>query len=319
MTVYTIASEMDSFEMLVPGYNINGGGPPGSRTTTRLSSGGKAILRTPDINEAWFHLIFASANFLNSGANVIYIKNTVSGKNQFRLISGGNSVTIAVAWSANGSVYNNLGSFVFFSVAGFVTLDLHFKTGASGFFEAFTDGTRACLFTGSYVTDDVAFNGIELTGAGNMDVAQLIVADESTLGWTLNTIAPSAAGASSAWGGLFSDVNEIGLTNFLNFASTNTIGALTTYTITDMVTFAATTREIKDVWYNCSADKTAGSTVTDFAPVIRTGGTNYIGPTFGILPVAGSVNFKKNYTLAPSGVAWTEALVNAMEAGYIAS
>jgi hypothetical protein len=323
MAVLAVANEADSWEILAGGALTQTGAPlaSGARSVLRVANTGRVLTRFSDISEGWIRIWWADNNNLNS-LGQIYIKNNTSGKNQFRISWSGSSAAATVAWSADGITFTTLGSYtVNPSFTGY-WLDYHFKLGASGIFEVFFEGALSARFTGSYITNDAVANGFEIFAGstGQMfSMSSVIIADEPTLGWTLGSIAPSGVGTSTAWGGLFSDINDIGALNPLNFISTNTPSSMSTFAMTDMITFASATREIKDVWFHCSAEKTAVSTAVDIAPVIRTSGINYTGSAFGVLPSAGAVNFKKNYPLSPAGVAWTEALVNAVEAGFVAS
>jgi hypothetical protein len=134
----------------------------------------------------------------------------------------------------------------------------------------------------------------------------------------IETLRPTADGATSGWtpnsgSAHYSRVNETGEDGDTSYVSTATVGATDTYAMADSV--AASGLTILDVIAYAMARKESAVTHS-VAPVVRTGGTTYPGagvnPPNSLAYTALLAEFPVN---PATGVAWTQAEINAIEAG----
>ena len=92
-------------------------------------------------------------------------------------------------------------------------IDIYIKRHAStGEFTVYKDGEVVVTFTGDTETSASAFDRIRWSGLVGSDkelnLSQVIVADETTIGMKLATLAPSSNGTYSAWIGDYTDVAQ---------------------------------------------------------------------------------------------------------------
>lgn len=139
--------------------------------------------------------------------------------------------------------------------------------------------------------------------------SQVIVADESTIGWKLATFYPSGNGANTAWTGTFADVDEI-VYNDGDFISSAVANDIETFTLTGP---SLGTSAVKAVAVTTRVRRnTTGPQNLQHA--LRVGGTNYFGSTKAL-----DVGFTPEITLwatdPSTGIAWVPGDVAAVEAG----
>ena len=93
-------------------------------------------------------------------------------------------------------------------------IDIHCDMAASGSFTLYQDDSQIAQFTGDTTQAAASADNALLgpTGFGHY-VSQVIIADESTLTWQMETILATADGAATAWTGDKDDINEVGLYN----------------------------------------------------------------------------------------------------------
>lgn len=129
----------------------------------------------------------------------------------------------------------------------------------------------------------------------------------------VKTLRATGAGNYSQWSGTAADVNEISLNNS-NYNRSDTAGQLQSYDMTTLTLPASYT--IGGLFYAFIARNDGANAPLNVQGLLRTGGTDYvtsnltpINPAFGPLQARWDVN-------PNTGLAWTEANINAMELGF---
>ena len=131
----------------------------------------------------------------------------------------------------------------------------------------------------------------------------------------VETIMPNAVGSSSQWtplggGNNYLEVDEAQPDDDTSYVSDSTVGNKDTYGMGDLV---VTTGTIKGIQVGLYARKDSAGT-RQIAPVVRSGATEQDGASWAIGASYG-LNLQAFETDPATGVAWTIAGINAMEAG----
>jgi hypothetical protein len=132
-----------------------------------------------------------------------------------------------------------------------------------------------------------------------------------TVGAIVPTVKATGAGANTGWSGAFSDVNEIGINDTTTQAAVSA-GLKSTHAMGDITVPAGF--EIRSV-FNWTRAKNDGTAPNNLKSVIRQGGVDYSsGDVANIGLGYGPVGAR--YDTAPDSSNWTQAIFNAIEAGY---
>lgn len=203
--------------------------------------------------------------------------------------------------------------------AGAAAIDLYINVHAStGEFRVFKDGTEIGTFTGDTSIDNSTFGRIHFKGqtgtANELHVSQVIASSESTIGWVLVTLSPDGNGANTSWTGSYTDIDEFAL-NTADYIEAIATNLVETSTLSN-INAAYSTYNVKAVGVAMRASNDSGSVISDLQACVRVSSLNYFSPNLG-LPKDGS-DYSLQYiweTNPNTSAAWSQAAVNALEAG----
>lgn len=324
MTVYAVGGEADTFS-LVSGHTFaheTGGG----RYDANLSRG--AMLVTNAVSEiylpfgttltsAWVHMRVYQET-LAAGTSYISFRNAAGDETEYRLnIDASGFITVERFKSAS---YTALGttSAAVFQADTLQDVDIFYTRNlTTGIFQIYRNGVLLLNFSGDSDTESaigmIRFEGLTLN-TREMNVSQVIVADESTIGWKLATLSPDGNGAQTAWTNDYTAVDEFSY-NSADFIETNATNQTETFTLAD-INAAYSTYNVKAVAVGARASNDSGSAVADIQAVVRIAGTDYTSANLS-LTKDGSEYTKQNVwnTNPATTAAWAQAAVNALEAG----
>ena len=183
--------------------------------------------------------------------------------------------------------------------------------GASATVNVWVDGVLVITYTGDVTVSGVtSLDTVVLSSdaGGSAYASEIIVADQDTRTLRLATLAPAGAGTTDAWTGAYTDVNEVVL-NDATSVYTNATSQDEEFTLSTLPAGAVSIVALK-AGARCSA--TAGSTPTNIAVGIRSGGTTSAGT-----PVGQTTAWTENERLMGvnpvTGLAWTQSAVNALQ------
>lgn len=139
--------------------------------------------------------------------------------------------------------------------------------------------------------------------------SQVIVADESTIGWRLATFYPSGAGATSSWTGAYTDIDETSYNDadFINSATANQVStfaqtgpAMTGYTVKAVIVAARAKR--------------GSSGPANLQLALRSAGTDYFSASHALgLGYTAEQNVWE--TNPATGAAWVNTAISAIQPG----
>lgn len=205
-------------------------------------AGSASYIESPEWTETddiWIHFEVYQNPPVTSGTQTqIATFLNAAGTEVARITSDNPSLGGTQTWQLqywNGSAWTNLGS-SFTSAAGREVVDIHLVTNtASGSGSVYFSGTLRS--TGSANLSTIAgvaqMRGYGKTSGIGMGVAlsQVIVADEPTVGWRLFTVPVSGVGATSAWTGSRTEIDEISYSD-ADFISSGTADQVSTFAVT---------------------------------------------------------------------------------------
>lgn len=126
----------------------------------------------------------------------------------------------------NGSAWVLIGSELYIETSAVQTIDIHAKVNsATGSIAVYFEGTKRAEVASADLSGITNIAQLAFYGrAGAYTerfISQVIVATETTIGWRLTTVAPTATGASSAWTGTVAEVDEaiVSDADFINTSS----------------------------------------------------------------------------------------------------
>jgi hypothetical protein len=163
--------------------------------------------------------------------------------------------------------------------------------------------------------DVVIYDGQANDPQNNADINDFI--GDCAVSWLL----PTAIGTNNQWtpstglavdGNNYDRVNDPTPPGDSNYVESSTTNAIDSYAIADLPTAAANIKSVQLMHYAKKTD--AGS--RSMAGVIRTGSTDYLGPTLS-LPSSYTYNITGTWGKNPSGTpaAWTKANIDGLEIG----
>lgn len=191
------------------------------------------------------------------------------------------------------------------------------RAASGGIFNVYLNGASIFTFTGNTNTDSLIgqlrFKG--LVGASNeMNVSQIIIADEPTLGFKCVTLTPNANGANTAWTNDYTAIDEA-VYDSADFIETNTVNAIETYGLSD-IPAGLSTFNVKAVVVATRSSNDSGSTITDIQGAVRLAGVNYFSANMGLTKDGNEYSVQAVFNTNPAtAAAWTQAEVNGAEAG----
>lgn len=184
--------------------------------------------------------------------------------------------------------------------------------GASSTVNVYVNGALAFNFVGSTAITGVSSLdcvGIRWGTAGNTrGMSEFIVADEDTRSMSVVTMAPSAAGTTDNWAGLFSAVNPI-VINDANSVTTNTVALDEQFNLIDLPTGVFSIPMVK---VTARASTSTGATATKIALGVNSGGTVAVGSNITLTTsFADQEQFFANNPV--TSAAWTQAQMNPLQ------
>lgn len=200
------------------------------------------------------------------------------------------------------------------SYTGSVThrIDINIQNyGAAATVTVYLDGVSRIAYTGN-----ISFGGTVTSvdsvwiRSGNqlVYVSEMIVADEDSRTMSLVTLAPSAAGTTDTWTGVYTDVNE----TTINDANTVYVDADVQDEQFNLNNLPAGVFQIRAVKGSMRGTKTGGATATKVGVGINSGGTVDAGTLQNM--TTGWVTYERLMLVNPvTGVAFTLSEINSLQ------
>lgn len=324
MTVYAMAGEADSFSLgtsMAYAHETTSG-----RYESNLSRGAMIVTQGASeiyvpfgttLSDFWIHFRLYQEGAPASTESYFYIKNAAGTEDEYRIqINSDSTWTIQRFKSATYTTLGTTSSAVLLDAAG--DIDIHVvRNISSGVFQIYKNGVSVFNFTGDTDTTSVPgmiyFEGMT-TSTREMDISQVVVADESTIGWKVATLSPTGNGANTAWTNDYLNVDEFVYDN-TDFIETNSVGVIETYT-TSGINAAYSTYNVKAVAVAARMSNDSGSSVADVQFVVRVSGTNYTSPNAGLTKDGNEYSKQYIWNTNPNtSSAWSQAQVNGAEIG----
>lgn len=201
---------------------------------------------------------------------------------------------------------------------GDFTLDINYV--GAGWVRAYRNGELVGSFTGDPrlgFTGGIRFNKVRSARAtstwGESCFSQIINADEDIRFIKPVTCYPNAAGTTNTATGAYTDVDEIGESG-VDYVQGTAAGQKFTFNLTNLNAVLGTV-QVRSVWFRARVQGPDGVSPTTFKINVRTNGAEYQGAA--VVPgSAGWTLVTQKYDSNPNtGLAWTNALIDAMEAG----
>lgn len=276
------------------------------------SNGGIAskFLDVP-LQEGWFRIRMNGATSGNYATGSLMFMYDTSGNTLFALRSNNGDVhvrryTTPSAFIEGDNVPLSTGPHYF---------DYNFKIATTGgFMRFYLDNVLAYAYEG----DTSKYAGAPLGeikftdyfALGDVTLGNFIIADEDTRGMLIRNIEPEAAGDLSQQTGAYTDVVNASSRNDSTGLTSDVADQITTFQLKDT---PAGNPIQKGVFINARAVRGAtGPQKTNL--LLRTGGSNFHGPD--VDPGVAAKMVTRGWGLNPNtGLAWTTAEVNALQAG----
>lgn len=324
MAVFAVGAEADTFSLgasMAFAHETTAG-----RFESNLSRGAMLVTQGASeiylpfgtaLSDFWIHMRLYQEDASASTESYFYIKNAAGTEDEYRIqMNSDGTWTIQRYKSATYTTLGTTAAAVLVNAAA--DIDIHVTRNlTTGLFAIYKNGVSIFNFTGDTDTTSVPamiyFEGMT-TNTKEMNISQVIIADESTIGWKLSTLSPTGNGANTAWTNDYLNVDEFVYDN-TDFIETNVVGNFETYTSSG-INAAYSTYNVKAVTVAARMSNDAGSAVADVQFVVRTGGTNYTSPNSS-LPKDGA-EYSKQYTWNSNpntAGAWSQSQVNAAEIG----
>lgn len=327
MAVLAVGGEADTFT-LVSGSAFAHESTAGryesnaSRTSMLVTSGASEIrlLFGSSVSTFWAHMYLYQEALPSSNADVIVFMNAAGTEGEYKVIMNTDgSWTFqkfkTATWTTIGSttaavaVINNSGASFDFQIVRHIT---------AGTFNVFKDGVSIFSFTAGDTDTDSAVGSVKFSGTTTntreLNVSQVIIADESTVGWKLQTLYPDGNGANTSWTGDYTAVDEAVYASG-DFIETNTLNNIETYT-TANINGAYSSYNVKAVVVAARASNDSGSAINDLQAVVRTSATNYTSSNLGLTKDGQEYSVQAVWNTNPNTTAaWTQSEVNALEVG----
>lgn len=251
-------------------------------------------------------------------AGAILTLNDLAGYPWVRVFAPFNGGMILQYNSGTGAspAWTNLGSVVTVGSGGLVNVSVLIDAGGnhSALF-AFGGST---VFVGGFsnagLTNLAGFAILNTDPSGNMFLSEVMAAQDLNLvGARLKTLRATGAGAHSDWTGTYADVNEV-TSSDANSNKAASSGLSQSYAMTDVTVPIG--YSIRGVFYSLRTKNGGFGVPANIKALARSGGSDFIsGPLSGVNAAYGYSAAR--YDVDPAtGVAWTQAGVNALELGF---
>lgn len=265
----------------------------------------------------WFHVCLYQELAPGSSADYILFETTAGTEAPYKIeINSDGTWTFKRYKSGAFTTIGSTASAVLVSALGNIDIQV-VKHASTGTFNVYKDGASIFAFTGNTDTDNnvgrIHFKGV--TGAtSEMNISQVIFADESTIGWKLSTLYPDGAGSNTAWTGAYTTVDEF-VYDSADYAETNATGQTSTFTAAN-INGAYSTYNVKGVIVAGRLSNDSGSAVADAQAALRTGGVNYFSSNLSLTKDGNEYSKQAVWSVNPGTTAsWSQSEVNALEIG----
>jgi hypothetical protein len=249
-----------------------------------------------------------------SGASQPAWTTTLNATNTETVITG-TPATWTYDGNTNGATQIALGTGVALTQGVLVKVDIQLISyGGGGTVNVWLGGALALTYTG-----DLTVYGVSnftqaclivptVPFAGGLFMSEVIVSSTDTRTLSLCTLAPSGPGATDAWTGSCTDVNEI-VVNDATAIFTNTANLDQDFTLTGLPTGTFTIQAQKII---ARAAQTAGATADQVALGIRSGGTTAPGSPQALTTAWQAIESLMQ-TNPVTGAPWTQSDSNALQ------
>lgn len=326
MSIYAVGGEADCFEPVsgqtyateTTSGRFEANASRGAMRITQASSELELYFPGGNVTEAYIHM-YLYQEAVTTENDWIRIK-TVANGNAFRigLESDGRWSLYKYSGGSFGTALVTSASPVV--VSGLATIDIYLKRHATtGEFSVYKDGTLVVSYTGDTTGDAANFGRIHwkgLTGATNeLNLSQVIIASENTIGWKLQTNYPNSNSATNtAWTNDYTAVDEFAYDSG-DYIETNSTGQVETYGATD-INAAYATYNVKALVIATRASNDSGSAVADIQGALRVSATNYFSANLSLTKDSAEHSVQAIFETNPNtAAAWSQAAVNAAEIG----
>lgn len=261
-----------------------------------------------------WHIHWVSERAVTNGPPIVMLVDS-SGQGWLRLIGPGDGTCHLQNW--NGSAWVDVPGGISANFNN-IALDLAVNIDAGG--------NHSVLFA---VGNSTVFYGVvSMPGMSNLAAAYMypidpgrdsgfsevmLSQDIGLVNGHLKTIRPNGAGVWADWSGAYTDVNEV-VTNDATSNKTDTVGAKQSYTMGDVTVPAG--YAIAGVFHRFRIKNDGTAAPLNAKALARSGGADYLSVDLpGVAPAFGPTGTR--YDVDPAtGLAWTEAGVNALELGF---
>jgi hypothetical protein len=257
-------------------------------------------------NAIWLHVNATYfPNFIFAG-NFQAIEVQASGVPVFQMVFIGSNpnglFTQLQYW--NGAAFVDVGSPFIFNFAATQTFD--FQISDSSIF-CYISGTLKAGATGAFPNVTAMTAAKFYPNNNTMEFSEVIIADQPTVGYRLQTLVPTGNGGTQQWAGDFTDIDEI-ITNDGQFISTPNPNEVMLFSQSTV-----TTQSIRAVVVTARVAATPGSP-QNVQLACESGGVTHFSASF-----LQGLGFAPNVGIFPTdpntGSPWTNAAVNAMQYG----
>lgn len=325
MTIVFIGSEMDSFQLVgtnqrtsvvASKFDSNFARSAVEHGGGNISTGLKGTFA--GAAEYWIHtnVVFelaASAGDLS----FLHAEDFSGGVTVFKM-EGNNGIFTGNYWNGSGfTIMSNVWSPVNDTL---YKIDIHIKIHDTlGRFAIYIDDGLHEEFTGdTLLYGGAQMDGIFLRGAAtsllyaqSCAFSEVIVADESTIGWRVATIVPTGVGATGAWTGLWSDVDEVTIDD-TDFLESNTTAQVETMVASNL-SGPASSMVVQALAVVARARK-GTSGIQQIQMAVRTNSLDFFSATLALDP--GFIPINNIWATNPdTAAAWTPSEIDAIEIG----
>lgn len=323
MTVYAVGAEADTFTFAsgqAYGHETTSG-----RYDSNLSRGamlvtnGSTEIYLPfgtSLSSAWIHMRIYQES-LTSGT-YITLRNAAGTETEYRISTDASGFWTVARYKTASFTDLATTSSAAITANTLQDIDIFYTRHVStGVFQVYVNGVSVMNFSGDTDTESavamIRFEGLT-TNTREMNISQVIVADENTIGWKLATLSPDGNGAQTAWTNDYTAVDEFSY-NSADFIETNSTSQTETYTCSN-INATYSTYNVKAVAVAMRASNDSGSAVNDLQAVVRVSGTDYTSSNLSFTK-DGTEQSKQNVwnTNPATSAAWTQSEVNALEVG----
>jgi hypothetical protein len=297
---------------------------------TSLSVNNLFVTSPTGLNSFWLHFDIntgvgnpteAGSTPIDGIASVIFYHNNIK---QFRMGRGNGSYTdwYFLRTLDNGITWDQVGGVITLPQQTLMTLDLKVTIDATvGAYQLFKDGTSLISFTGDVdctsglVSKIQLRSGATVVGLANTSYSQIVLANESTVGWKLLTLNVTGDNAPGAFLGDWTRVNDHNyVAASVRSVSTDITNSSILFDMTDTVVNSLV---IDSVWTSTRKKRTANAAPTKSVALMKIGATVYEHPDVTTSPPDEEIVSKQRWSANPSNNSgWVPSAVDNLQIGY---